>query len=77
MKGKTVPVYAGMPILIKIANSMIATSKIGSTTDRSTSAMIRNTKPMDTALTTAKSWSVIVIRSFVHGASPMSIEPSS
>ena len=62
---------------MKIANSITATNRIGSTIDFRTMAMIRNTRPIDTAETTAKSWSVIEIRSFVQGASPISMELSS
>ena len=43
----------------KIANSITATSMNGSDTDLSTNAMIRKTSPIETVLTTWKSWFVI------------------
>ena len=42
-------------MLTKIANSITATSINGSDTDLSTKAMIRNTSPIETVLTTLKS----------------------
>ena len=50
---------------------------IGSTSERNTIAMITKIATIEIALTTLKSVSVIVIRSFVHGASPISIPFSS
>jgi len=41
----------------------------------STRAIIRKMAIRDTAVTTAKSWSVVSIMSFMQGASPMSIPP--
>ena len=73
INGSFVPVNPGIPMFTKIANSMTATSMIGSDTDLNTTRMIRNINTIDTALTRLKSVSVIVIRSFVQGASPISI----
>ena len=73
MNGISVPVKHGIPMLMNIANSMTATSTIGSDIEPNTQRMIMNIAPMDTVLTDAKSLSVIVIRSFVQGASPTSM----
>ena len=62
---------------MKIANSMTATRITGSDMDLNTSAIMINMAIMETALTTLKSLSVIVIRSFVQGASPISIAEES
>ena len=43
----------------------------------STRAIMRKMARIDTALTTLKSWAVVSIMSFIHGASPISIPPSS
>ena len=77
INGITVPVYAGMPILIKMANSMTDTRIIGNEIDLNTNAMIMKIAPMEIILTFLKSTAVISIRSFVQGASPISIAESS
>ncbi len=77
INGSVVCVYAGIPILIKIANSITDTRITGSDTDLNTNAIIRKIAPMDTTLTVLKSSSVISIKSFVHGASPISIADAS
>ena len=59
--------------MIKIANSMTDTRISGSEPDLNTNAMIMKIAMIEMALTTLKSLSVIVIRSFVHGASPINI----
>ena len=51
INGSTVPVYAGIPILIKIANSMTATRIIGREMDLNTKAIIRKIAPIETMLT--------------------------
>ena len=48
---------------------MTATSMIGKDIDFRTIAMIMNMTAIEIALTTLKSLSVILIKSFVHGAS--------
>ena len=58
---------------MKMANSITATRITGRETDWNTTVMIRKIATMDTALTTLKSLSVMVIRSLVQGASPISI----
>ena len=58
---------------MKIANSITDTKIIGKDIDLNTHAIIKKIAPMDTVLTTLKSWFVIVIKSFVQGASPISI----
>lgn len=73
INGSFVPVNAGIPMLMKIANSITATKIIGKDIDLNTHAIIKKIAPMDTVLTTLKSWFVIVIKSFVQGASPISI----
>ena len=60
-------------ILQKFANSITATRMTGSVMERNTSAMITKIATMEIALTTLKSVSVMVIRSLVHGASPISM----
>ena len=77
INGSVVGVYAGIPMLIKMANSMTATRMIGSDTDLNTSAIITKIAPIDTMLTVLKSSSVISIRSFVHGASPINMAEES
>ena len=57
----------------KIANSITATSIIGKEIDLNTKSMITNIAIIEIALTRLKSVSVILIRSFVQGASPISI----
>ena len=64
-------------MLINMANSITDTSITGRETDFNTIAIIKKIKIMDTALTVLKSWSVIVIKSWVQGASPISIMDSS
>ena len=49
INGSVVCVYAGIPMLIKIANSMTATRMIGSDTDLNTSAIITKIAPIDDA----------------------------
>ena len=61
MNGKTEPVYAGIPMLIKIPNSITDTSIIGSEIDLNTRAIIMKIAMIDIALTLAKSVSVISI----------------
>ena len=48
-------------MLMKIANSITATKIIGKDIDLNTHAIIKKIAPMDTVLTTLKSWFVIVI----------------
>ena len=73
MNGSDWPRKCGRPRLMKMASSMTAMSRNGSEMLRSTSRMMRKIARIDTALTTLKSWSVVSIMSFMHGASPMSI----
>ena len=73
INGNTVPVYAGIPILIKIANSITHTRMIGSEMDLNVSKIIIKIAAIEIILTFLKSTSVISIRSLVHGASPISI----
>ena len=61
-------------MLIKIANSIAATRIIGNETDLNTQKIIMKIATIDTALTVLKSLSVMVIKSFVHGASPITME---
>ena len=56
---------------------MAATRITGSDTDFRTKNMIKNIAIIETALTVLKSLSVIVIRSFVQGASPITIDVAS
>ena len=62
---------------MKMANSMTATKITGIEIDLNTNSMIKNTAPIEIALTTLKSLSVICIKSFVHGASPISMASGS
>ena len=62
---------------MKIASSMTAIRMKGREKLPSTSVMMRKMAAMEMALTTLKSWSVVSIMSFMQGASPMSIPPSS
>ena len=55
-------------MLIKIAPSITKTKIIGNEIDLNTNKIIKNTAKIETALTTLKSWSVISIKSLVHGA---------
>ena len=57
----------------KIANSMTATKITGNEMDLNTKIMIKKIAPMETILTRLKSSSVILIKSFVQGASPINI----
>ncbi len=59
--------------MIKIPNSMTKTRMTGRETDFNTAAIIKKINTMETTLTTLKSRSVIVIKSCVQGASPISI----
>ena len=62
---------------MKIANSIAATRTTGSEIDLNTKRIITTIAPIETALTRLKSVSVIVIRSFVQGASPITIDVES
>ena len=73
INGSFVPVNPGIPMFTKIANSITATSIIGKEIDLNTKSMITNIAIIEIALTRLKSVSVILIRSFVQGASPISI----
>ena len=75
--GSVVSVKYGMHRFSAMASSIIATSRIGRENDLSTNAMITKIAAMEIALTTLKSRSVQLIKSFVQGASPMSMPPSS
>ena len=77
MKGSDWPSTWGRPRLMKIASSMTAIRMKGREKLPSTSVMMRKMAAMEMALTTLKSWSVVSIMSFMQGASPMSIPPSS
>ena len=56
-----------------MANSITATSISGSETDLKVTRMIRKIAAIEIISTTLKSLSVTSIRSFVQGASPISI----
>ena len=58
---------------MKIAHSIRATSRNGREIDLKTNAIITAIMMIDTQLTTLKSWFAISTRSFVQGASPISI----
>ena len=58
---------------MNIANSITATSIIGSEIDLNTKAMIMKIRKIETKLTVAKSLFVILIRSLVQAASPTNI----
>lgn len=62
---------------MKMANSITATRRIGSEMDLNTKIIMMATRRIDTELTVLKSQFVILIRSFVQGASPISIPSSS
>ena len=56
INGKTEPVTYGIPILILIANSIVATKIIGKAIDLKVIAMIIKIKIIETALTILKSF---------------------
>ena len=58
---------------MKMANSITDTRISGTVIDWKVSSIIRNTAIIEIMLTTLKSLSVIVIKSFVQGASPISM----
>ena len=55
INARTVPVYPGIAMFTKIANSMAKISRNGRLIDLNTKKMIRKTSPIETQLTTLKS----------------------
>ena len=62
---------------MKMATSITEISRMGRVTLFATKKMIRKTSAMEMAFTTVKSWPVVSIRSFMQGASPISMPPLS
>ena len=71
MKGSCVPVKYGMPMLMAMAASMLATSSAGMEMLLKETAMMTRTAMMDQTLTFLKSTSATSIRSFVMAPSPV------
>ena len=75
MNGSSVPVKYGMPMLMAMAASMLATSSTGMEMLLKERAMMTRTARMDQTLTFLKSTSATSIRSLVMAPSPV-ITPS-
>ena len=75
MNGSSVPVKYGMPMLMAMAASMLATSSTGMEMLLKEMAMMARTARMDQTLTFLKSTSATSIRSLVMAPSPV-ITPS-
>ena len=71
MKGSWVPVKYGMPILMEMAASMLATSSTGMDRLRKEIRMMAATAMIDQTLTFLKSTSATSIRSLVMAPSPV------
>ena len=71
IKGSCVPVKYGMPMLMAIAASMLATSSTGMEMLLKEMAMMTNTAMIDQTLTFLKSTSATSIRSLVMAPSPV------
>ena len=71
MKGSESSIKYGMPMLMAMAASMLATSSTGTDKLRKDSAMMTSTAAMDQMLTFLKSSSAISTRSFIMAPSPV------